>query len=111
MLGVQNIGSVSVVKARSALSGECLSLCRQAFDDCLNNRRAFLVLDLQECPLIDSEGLEFIVDSQQSCLGRGGRMAIAEPQPLCEEILEITGVKEYVAVFSELRAALGDFAR
>lgn len=111
MLAIQNIGSVSVIKARNSLMGECLDQCRQGIEDCLMNRRTLLVLDIAECPLINSEGLEFIVDSQEKCLGRGGRLVIIEPQPLCDEILNITGITEYVAVFQDLRSALSDFAR
>lgn len=111
MLNVQNIGSVSVIKARSALTGECLAMCKQAYEDCIANRRTSLVLDLHDSPLINSEGLEFIVDAQQGCLSRGGRLAVVEPQALCEEILSMTGVSDYVAVFSDMRSALTDFAR
>ena len=111
MLDVQNIGSVSVIKARSALMGECLSQCRQAYEDCIAKRRTLLVINLQDSPLINSEGLEFIVDAQQGCLSRGGRVAVVEPQALCEEVLNITGVSDYVAVFPDMRTALSDFAR
>lgn len=111
MLGVQNIGAVSVVQARSSLVGECLAQCRQAVDDSLDNRRLFLVLDLTECPLVNSSGLEFIVDSQQRCLSRGGKLVVAGAQDLCREVLSITGVDERVAVFTCMRTALADFAK
>lgn len=111
MLGIQNIGTVSVVKARNSLLGDCLEQCRQYFQDLLANRRHRLVLDLSESPIVDSEGLEFIVDAQQTLLQRGGRMVIAEPQSLCREVLEITGVSEYVAIFDDRRVALGEFTK
>ncbi len=111
MLGVQNIGSVSVIKARNSLVGDCLQQCRQAVHDSLANRRMMLVLDLSECPLLASEGLEFIVDAQQSLLSRGGRMVLAEPQPLCKEVLEITGLSDYVMVSDDLRSALREFSQ
>ncbi|MFK7737551.1 MAG: STAS domain-containing protein [Pirellulaceae bacterium] len=111
MLGVQNIGSVSVIKARSSLVGECVDHCRQAVMDALGQRRNNLVLDLAESPIVNSQGLEFIVDAQEECLGRGGKLVILDPTPVCSEVLEITGIADYVAVFSDLRAALSDFAK
>lgn len=111
MLGIQNIGAVSVIKARSSLTGECLQQCEQAVKDCLGSRRMLLVLELAECPLLCSKALEFIVDSQTQCLKRGGRLVVADPQPLCREILHITGIDEHVAVFEDMRSALSEFAR
>ena len=111
MIGIQSVGSVSIIKAKNALIGECITHCRNSIDECLASRRPFIVLDLSESPLIDSEGLEFILDVQKLCLSRGGRLVVAAAQPLCEEVLQITGVDDCVAVFKDLRAALSDFAR
>jgi anti-anti-sigma factor len=111
MLSTQTIGSVTVIKVRASLSGDCLNQCRQCIDECLLKRRSLLVLDLSECPLLNSEGLEWIVDAQQRCLSRGGKLVIADPQPLCAEILYITGLDARVAVFEDMRSALSDFAR
>lgn len=111
MNGVQNIGAVSVIKPRSAMTGEVLQQCRQSVEECLLHRRLLLVLDMSDCPLVNSEALEFLIDAQQQCLGRGGKLVIAEPQPLCQEVLHITGVGEHVAVFDDLRSALSDFSK
>ncbi len=108
---IQSVGAVNVLKTSSSLIGESLNHCRQALHDSLANRCALIVLDLRDSPLINSEGLEFIVEAQRQCLARGGRLVLAEPQPLLAEILFITGVEQSVAVFTNLRAALGDFAK
>lgn len=111
MLQVQDIGSVSVIKVRSALQDECLENARQSLEDCIAKRRFRLILNLHECPLINSLGLEFIVDAQQECLDRGGRLVLAEPQSLSSEILGVSGIDERVAVYRDMRGALSDFAR
>lgn len=111
MPGIQTVGSVSIIKTGDSLQGECLVQCRKSLDDCLVNRRSLIVLNLSESPLINSEGLEFIVDAQQQCLLRGGKLVVANPQPLCAEILYITGVDECVAVFDDVRTALAEFAK
>jgi len=111
MNDVQTIGSINVVKVDRSLTGDCVQQCRQIFDGCLATQRVHLILELADAPLIDSTGLEFIMETQQSCLARGGRMVVAAPQPLCAEILEITGVAGCVGVFRDLRGALSDFAK
>lgn len=111
MLSIQTIGSVNVIQLRSALVDDSVQQCRQTITDILERRKNLLVLDMSESPLIDSEGLELIVDSQEACLNRGGRLALVDPQPLCREVLEFTGVSDFVEVYRELREALRDFAR
>lgn len=108
---IHTIGAVSIIKAGTSLAGDGLNQCRQGLDDCLALRRALLILDLSDSPLINSQGLEFIVDAQEQCLSRGGKLVVAEPQALCREVLYITGVDQRVAVFDNIRNALGDFAR
>lgn len=111
MNSTQTVGSVNIIKARSSLASEGLNQCRKSLDDCLAQRRSFIVLDLSASPLINSEGLEFIVDSQHRCLAEGGRLVIAASQPLAAEILQITGVADCVGVFDDMRSALSDFAK
>lgn len=111
MLSIQMVGAVSVIKVRTSLQDECLQQARQAIDDCLADNRRMLILNLNECPLVNSQGLEFIVDAQQACLARGGKLVVAEPQTLCSEVLGITGIDEHVAVYRDMRSALSDFAR
>lgn len=111
MHDVQTIGSINVVKVGNSLTGDCVQQCRKLLDDCLATQRVNVVLELSDAPLIDSTGLEFIVDAQQACLARGGRLVVATPQPLCAEILEITGVDGCLGVFRDLRSALSDFAK
>ena len=111
MLEIQTVGSVSIVKSPNSLQGDSLGQCRQSVDTCFDKRRSMIILDLSDSPLINSEGLEFIVDTQKLCLARGGKLVVAGPQPLCAEILYITGVEDCVAVFHDLRTALTDFAK
>lgn len=108
---LQTVGSVSIIKATASLAGEGLNQCRQSLEDCLAQRRALVILDLSDSPLVNSQGLEFIVSAQEKCLARGGKLVVAEPQALCQEVLYITGVDQCVSVFDSLRSALGDFAR
>ena len=111
MISLQQVGSVNIIRVRSSFTGDAIQECRQQITDYLAQNQPFVVLNLNESGLINSEGLELIVDSQTKCLGRGGKLVVAEPQQLCAEILDITGVSDYVAVFPDMRSALSDFTR
>lgn len=111
MLDIQTVGSVSIIRSPNSLQGDSLAQCQQSVTDCFAKRRPLIILDLSDSPLINSEGLEFIVDAQRQCLSRGGKLVVAGPQPLCAEILFITGVEDCVAVFNDMRSALSDFAK
>jgi anti-anti-sigma factor len=111
MIHVQKVGVVMVIKPQSALVGECLAACRRQLNDSLQSLKSRVIIDLSETTLIQSEGLEFLVDAQQSCLQQGGRLALAAPTELCADAIEISGLKECISLFSDLRSALGDFAR
>lgn len=111
MIQVQRVGIVMVIKPQSALVGECLAACRCQLTECLRSQKSRLIIDLSETTLIQSEGLEFLIESQQACLQHGGRLALTSPTELCADILQISGLKECIAMFNDLRSALGDFAR
>ena len=111
MIDIQSVGSVSIIRSPSSLQADSLAQCRQSVTECFAKRRSLIILDLSDSLLINSEGLEFIVDTQHECLARGGKLVVAGPQPLCAEILFITGVEDSVAVFHDMRSALSDFAK
>ena len=103
MVSVQQIGSVAVIRLQSALLGEGLKRCKLSFEDCLAKRQSQVILDLTESPLINSEGLEFVVESQEKCLSRGGQLVLCKPQELCQTILEITGLDGRVGIYTDTR--------
>ncbi len=111
MISQQTIGAVNVINVRSTLQDDCLRQCKTSLEDLIQQNRRHIIINLHECGLLNSEALEFIVDAQQSCLDRGGKLVIAEPQSICAEILGITGIDQQVAVYRDMRSALADFAR
>jgi stage II sporulation protein AA (anti-sigma F factor antagonist) len=70
-----------------------------------------LVLDLSETPIVDSAGLETILQLHDDCTPRGGQMRIASPTPLVRDILEVTHVADSIEVFDDLSEAVGSFAQ
>lgn len=73
--------------------------------------RALLVLDLADCPLIDSAGCEALLDACDAITDRDGVVCLAAVPPLCSDILAATGVGDSFASHPSVRDAVLDLAR
>ncbi len=102
-------GAINVVSGALPLSGDALDLLDSAFADCLNEGQPHAVLDLREVPLIDSGGLERLLDLRDSFQQKTGELKLAGANPLCHDILSVTGVASYFEVYPEVGQAVGSF--
>jgi len=104
-------GAVHVVSGNQPLTtvhaDEVTDLC----SECLENGQPRLVFDLSGIPLMDSAGLELLLDLRDSCHKRGGAMQICSPNPLCRDILVATGLTSHFIIFDDQAAAVGSYSR
>ena len=111
MFGKSKQGAVDVISGSDALNAETIDIARKIIDSCTLKGRPSLVFDLQHVPLIDSAGLELLLETREACLGRGGLMQIAGLNPLCRDILRVTGHDNSFEIFDDVVSAVGSFAR
>lgn len=104
-------GAIDVIKAPATLSGSDCAQCAADIRASIERHRVRIVLDISGTALIDSNGLEMLLDCNETCLKRGGELVVAGPTPLCAEILDITGIEQELNCHKDLRSALGSFAR
>jgi anti-anti-sigma factor len=64
---------------------------------------------LQGVALMDSAGLELLLDTHDDCQRLGGAMKLANPGALCSEVLKMTGVGARFEVFSDTGSAIRSF--
>ncbi|MBC8356462.1 MAG: STAS domain-containing protein [Planctomycetes bacterium] len=102
-------GAINVISGTLPLSGDALELLEGAFDGCLSEGQPRAVLDLRSVPLIDSAGLERLLDLRDRFQKKMGDLKLAGANPLCDDILSVTGVASYFDVFPELSQAVGSF--
>ncbi len=111
MFSVVQQGAVQVISGKESISEPNLPELNRYFDECLRESPPRVVLNLAEIPLFDSLGLEWLLNSAERCVERGGQLQIAAANHLCQDILAITGVAERFEHFDDIRTAVRSFTR
>ena len=104
-------GAVDVVLGDLPLNAEHAEQLRRLLTGCLAGGQPYVVFDMSNTPLIDSAGLELLLDFKDEFETLGGSLKLAGPNPLCREILAVTGVGIDLEIFPEPLSAVGSFVR
>ncbi len=104
-------GAVDLIRGDQPLTKLTLEDFSRHVDHCVNQRQPRIVLDMSGIPLIDSRGLEFLVDCQRQSIARGGSIKLAALSSLCFDILKATNVIAIFDVFDNSISAAGSFAQ
>lgn len=111
MFQVSLQGAVQVISGTSPLNSEHVSLAKTAIEQCFGKGQPQIVFHMAGIPLLDSEGLEVLLDLRDRAVRCGGVVQLAEPRALCRDILQVTGLASEFAIFDQLNAAVGSFAQ
>ena len=111
MFQVARQGAVCVLSGESPLTQAELPALAELVRDTPMAGQPMVVLDLQKIPLIDSAGLEFLLDLHDDLERRGGRLKLAAAGELCRDILRVTGVGDWFESHSDVRSAVGSFTK
>lgn len=103
-------GAVDVITGSEALNVEYVDSVRGIIERCMSSGQPRIVFNLRSIPLIDSAGLELLLDARERCQERGGILHLAGPNGLCSDILKITGVDAAFEIFDDVMPAVGSFA-
>ena len=104
-------GAVDVITVRDPLNADSAQEMGPVVDDVLGRGQPRLVIDLERVPLINSDGLEWLVELNERSRRRGGAVKLSSPTPLCRDILTITGLDVQFEIFPELIGAVRSFAQ
>lgn len=103
-------GRVDVIAGDQPLCAEQREELLELFDECLERGQPRVIVDLKRVPLIDSAGLELLLELRDRCRERGGAVSLAGLNPLCRDILAVTGVEAEFEIWSDVVEAAGRFA-
>lgn len=111
MFSVESQGAVDVVQMEGPLTQETVDSLQAAIESGLSGGLPMVVLNMAHVPLLDSAGLEVLLDVSESIAMRGGTVKLAALSPLCHEVLRVTGVGSHFQAFSGTKAAVGSFVQ
>ena len=110
MFPVEKQGAVSVVRPQVPIAGDMCQAFANAALTGLGTGRPMLVVDFHGVPLVDSAGLETLVELRERLEARGGAVKLAAVNSLCSDILRVTGVGDRFEQHHQVKSAVGSFA-
>ena len=111
MLTVERQGAVDVMHSSDPLDQEHVEQLHSALERCLEDGQPMIVFDMSEVRLIDSVGLESLLETQDTVEMCGGAFKLAAITPLVSDVLRATGLRERLDCFSDVTSAVGSFLR
>lgn len=104
-------GAVDVITGGDRISGEYVGELSNVIEERLERGQPQIVLDLQGVAVIDSAGLELLLDAQEKCHRMGGALKLANMGALCREVLKATGVGSRFEIFRDSGGAVRSFVQ
>ncbi|MBY0586896.1 STAS domain-containing protein [bacterium] len=111
MFDAEKRGMIGLVRGDSPIHATSLDQLKRVLDPLKDTGQPNLVLDLRRVPLVDSAGLEYLLDAFDACRSQGGTLKLLSPTPLVTEILQVTGVSSFFEIFTDEVAAIGSFTK
>lgn len=103
------IDGVVIVSAVGAVDMLTAPKLQEVIDAALDRKPAGLIVDLTEVDFLGSAGMQVLVLTQRKVDG-DAKFAVVADGPATSRPLKITGLTDYVPLFSTLDVALADFA-
>ncbi len=104
-------GSIDTISGSQPLTRDHQASFLIAIEGCFGNGQPRIVFDMSLIPLIDSVGLDTMLEARDRCHKLGGCLVVARPNPLCSDILRINGIDKEINIFEDVVKAMGSFAR
>ena len=103
-------GAVDVISADSPLNTSTVDHLRNAVHPVLVGQPR-VVIDLSGAALVDSAGLESLLDLHEIAERHGGQLRLAAPNPLVEDLLRVSEISTVIEVHESTSAAVGSFSK
>jgi anti-sigma B factor antagonist len=111
MFLVETQGAVDVVKPGCPLNDDAVSRLQETLAGLAFAGQPMVVLDMSQVPLVDSAGLEALLDARDLLRESGGTLKLAAVSPLCADVLRIAGISQLFETYHDAKAAVRSFVR
>ncbi len=104
-------GAVDVISGGDRISGEHVAQLAAVLEEQLARGQPLIVLDMQGVALVDSAGLELLLDAREKCARMGGALKLANVGALCREVLKATGIGSRFEIFRDSGGAVRSYVQ
>ena len=99
-------GLVRVLSLTGAFIGEECDALDSFVQECIDTDYLRIVIDIEQVPFIDSDGLDKILDVVLDLSKRGGDARVASPNDICNDILTVTRIDSLIQIFDNVEEAV-----
>jgi anti-sigma B factor antagonist len=111
VIHVETQGAVDVMQIDGSLNADKANELAAALVQVTKAGAPMVLCDLSRVQLVDSDGLDWLLDAADQITHNGGTLKLAGPSPLVADILRLTGVGSRFEIFDTAKAGVGSFAR
>jgi anti-anti-sigma factor len=104
-------GAVELLAPDVALTHENVEQLSGVFAEKQFAGQPMVVLDMSKVPLLDSAGLETLLDIQHQLRASAGALKLAGLTPLCADVFRVTGLEQRFDLYDDSKAAVRSFVR
>jgi anti-sigma B factor antagonist len=103
-------GKVTIVDLQGNLTiGAAEEKLRQSVEQLVTGNQKYVLINLENVPMIDSSGIGSLVKSFTNVKNKGGKVKLLKPTRLAQQLLSITGLLSVFETFDDEAAAIASF--
>lgn len=99
-------GPVRVLSLTGAFIGDECDALDSHVRECIDSDYLKIVIDIEQVPFIDSDGLDKILDLVLDLSKRGGDARMAAPNEICSDILTVARIDALIQIFDQVEEAV-----
>ncbi len=109
-LSLRANGKVTIVDLQGNLTiGAAEETLRQRVEELVTDNQKYLLINLENVPMIDSSGIGSLVKSFTHAKNKGGKLKLLKPSRLAQQLLSITGLLSVFETFDDEATAVASF--
>lgn len=105
-LSLEKLGVVTIVHLVGRLDAHGSQEAEPSFRNL--GGKSSVIIDLGEVSYLSSGGIRLFVSLQKQLQAQGGKLVLAAPQPYCREVLRVSGLDQFFAIFATLDEAAAE---
>ena len=105
----KKLGVVSVLAPSYPLIDENLGELKIRVHEFLKQGEIKIVIDFSKIQLVDSKGIELLMDIYENACQKGGGMKLCKLNELCNDIFVVTRMNNFFDIFNEPEEAARSF--